>query len=531
MDIPLPIIVYFAALFVLGLFAIYLQQRLAGRKSLTEILSKQNEAIIVTTSDFRIISINNKTKAMLSISADFDGKRIDKLFKNFDKDTTDGTFSVSYENSNKEKIQIYLRSKRFGESNNKNTGIVYFLESAEEHEQNNKNRLEKQKILTGNKAKIVSLKKEIEVQKSELAAHIDKQRKNFEAEYAILSASINNLSVGFIMTDDKKRVILWNKFASRIVPILDVKINLEKNKGHLEQISDLLNIQVDKAIKDKKSITLTDMLINSKYLNITISPIFSDSKSETCLGTVIIIEDKQEQHTLEQSKVDLFSIASHELRTPLTAIYGYISLIKQIYFSDLKDDELKQIINNIGVLSKKLSMNINTFLDSSKLEQGKIELKREKCDLFIVVNEAIKETERLSAEKDLYLKLDYPTASITVAGDQLRLIQIMTVLLSNAIKFTKVGGIYVKITTDDDFARISIRDTGMGIPEENRILLFSKFQQTVENLLTRQEGTGLGLHLAKLLVEKMGGTIWLEKSELNKGSEFIFTIPLFNKKI
>lgn len=531
MDIPLPIIVYFVALFVLGLFAIYLQQKLAGRKSLTELLSKRDEAIIVTTGDLRIISINNKAKTILSLTADFTGKRIDKLFKNFDKGVTDETFSADYQKSEREKVQIYMHSKKYGVSGKKTAGIVYFLESADEHDQNKNDRREKQKILAGSKSKADLLKKEIEAQKSELAAQIDNQRKNFEAEYAILSASINNLSVGFIMTDDKKRIILWNNFASKIVPILDVKINLEKNKGHLEQISDLLNIQVDKAIKDKKSIILTDMLINSKYLNITISPIFSDSRSETCLGTVIIIEDKQEQHTLEQSKVDLFSIASHELRTPLTAIYGYISLIKQIYFSDLKDDELKQIINNIGVLSKKLSMNINTFLDSSKLEQGKIELKREKCDLFIVVNEAIKETERLSAEKDLYLKLDYPTASITVAGDQLRLIQVVTILLSNAIKFTKVGGIYVKITTDEDFARISIRDTGIGIPEENRILLFSKFQQTVENLLTRQEGTGLGLHLAKLLVEKMGGTIWLEKSELNKGSEFIFTIPLLNKKI
>lgn len=531
MDTPLPIITYFAALFVLGLFTIYLQQKLAGRKSLADVLSKQNEAIIVVGEDFRIVSINNKAKSMLNLASDFTDKRIDRLFKNFDKDITEGNFSAIYENANKDKLKIYLQAKKFGTGNKKRPGIIYFLESADEHEQNENIENEKQKILSENKSKLESIKKAIEKQKGELAVQIETQRKNFETEYAILSASINNLSVGFIMTDDKKRIILWNSFASKIVPILDVKINLEKNKGHLEQISDLLNIQVDKAIKDKKNITLTDILINSKYLNITISPIYSDSKLETCLGTVIIIEDKQEQHALEQSKVDLFSIASHELRTPLTAIYGYISLIKQIYFSDLQDEELKQIINNIGVLSKKLSMNINTFLDSSKLEQGKIELKREKCDLFIIINEAIKETERLCAEKDLYLKLDYPTASIMVAGDQLRLIQIMTVMLSNAIKFTKVGGIYVKITTDDNFARISIRDTGIGIPEENRILLFSKFQQTVENLLTRQEGTGLGLHLAKLLVEKMGGTIWLDKSELNKGSEFIFTIPLLNKKI
>ncbi|MBU4098151.1 ATP-binding protein, partial [Patescibacteria group bacterium] len=88
--------------------------------------------------------------------------------------------------------------------------------------------------------------------------------------------------------------------------------------------------------------------------------------------------------------------------------------------------------------------------------------------------------------------------------------------------------ISISIEAESNFAKIIIKDTGTGISDENKKLLFRKFQRTGSNLLTRQEGTGLGLHLANLLIAKMGGTINIERTEINKGSTFSFTIPIFN---
>ena len=260
---------------------------------------------------------------------------------------------------------------------------------------------------------------------------------------------------------------------------------------------------------------------------IYISPIFIEKEQiQDTIGFILILKATDEQHKLDESKDDLFSIASHELRTPLTAIYGYTSLIKQIYYKDLENEELRTIITNIGILSKKLSLSVNHFLDSSKLEQDKIELKKEHCDLYTIITKAIKETERSALEKNLYIKFESPPSPISVIGDQARLIQIIAILLNNAVKFTKIGGIRISIQHQLTKIKISVQDTGSGIPTDNIMNIFSKFQQTEENILTKQEGAGLGLHIAKLLIEKMNGSIWLEETGINKGSTFSFTIPV-----
>ena len=244
----------------------------------------------------------------------------------------------------------------------------------------------------------------------------------------------------------------------------------------------------------------------------------------------IIIQDKTEQYSLEKSKDDIFAITFHELRAPLTAIYGYVSLIKQIYFNNIQDAQLKNSINNIGVLCKKLSMSINNFLDASRLEQDKIQLKNEQCNLSAIINETIKAMEKLALDKNLYIKFDSTLFPIMVQGDQARLTQIINILISNAIKFTQIGGIYITLTQQHDFTKVSIQDTGCGISQENKRLLFGKFQQAGNNSLTTQEGISLGLYISKLLIEKMGGEIQLEKTEINKGSTFSFTIPVKQKK-
>jgi PAS domain S-box-containing protein len=511
---------------------------------LPSVLKTINEAVIVVNPDFSIAFANTKSEKLLKYkNQELIGKKIDQFFENdpirnntiqeiFDTQTTQApkdTKEINCIDAHNNKIPVTIAVKKVNDNSKRLIGFISILTDKSEIKNYLKTLEEKTREIEEKNDSLQKLQQELNIEKASVEEKVKQRTHDFEEEHARLLASINNLSLCFLMTDKYKNIILNNKTTDMIFPSLHTERETIEQLQQSEQVSIDLNEQVEKSLTEKRVINLADVQINFKFVNIFISPIVFESKQiPDAIGTVIIIEDKTQQHNLDRSKEDLFSIASHELRTPLTAISGYISLIKQIYFSNLQDENLKNIINNIGTLSKKLSMSINNFLDSSKLEQGKIDLRKDPCDLFATINKAIKEMEGIALEKNLYIKFDPPPSPIIIIGDQIRLMQILTILIGNAIKFTQIGGIYISIENKVNFAKITIQDTGKGITEENKNLLFRKFQQAGDNLLTRQEGTGLGLHIAKLLVEKMQGSIRLEKTEINKGSTFSFTIPTAN---
>ena len=185
------------------------------------------------------------------------------------------------------------------------------------------------------------------------------------------------------------------------------------------------------------------------------------------------------------------------------------------------------MINDIHVGSVRLIEIVNDFLNVSRLEQGKIEFKKQAFPLFEPINKALLDMKSLASDKGVELVCEV-SPDIRVVADSDRLLQIMYNLVGNAIKFTTNGSITVSVSDVEDFVKVSVADTGIGISFEKQGLLFQKFQQAGENSLAREvsRGSGLGLYISKLLVEGMGGKIFLEKSELSKGSTFGFTLPV-----
>ncbi len=176
---------------------------------------------------------------------------------------------------------------------------------------------------------------------------------------------------------------------------------------------------------------------------------------------------------------------------------------------------------------------INDFLNVSRLEGGRIEFKKEKLDLSRLVQEVMDDLENTATQRGLYLRLEKTEGYLpSVLADTERARQVVVNLLGNAIKYTKKGGVTIKIERGDGFVKVKVSDTGIGIPKENQKLLFQKFQQAGERVLARDvtRGTGLGLYIAKMLVKGMGGKIYLESSELGKGSIFAFELPIANEK-
>lgn len=251
---------------------------------------------------------------------------------------------------------------------------------------------------------------------------------------------------------------------------------------------------------------------------------------------------------LERLKSEFISIVSHELRTPLTAIKNSLEIClsgKAGDVSSIMDKFLNMAKRNVT----RLSGIINDLLDLSKVEAGKMDFKFEKANINTPV-EFIKNTfENVAKEKNIELILEKDQDTYLTYFDNQRIEQVMSNLISNAIKFTNENGnIVVKVENIklanvdktkllgyenpvfyENYIKISVKDSGIGIAEEDHKKVFDQFQQ-IENSLNRKNGgTGLGLPIAKQLIEAHKGFIWVE-SEINRGTTFSFIIPILSEK-
>jgi len=224
---------------------------------------------------------------------------------------------------------------------------------------------------------------------------------------------------------------------------------------------------------------------------------------------------------LDHLKSEFINIAAHELRTPLAILLGYASVMAEEETSEVDRGRLDVIIRN----AMRLSSLIDDMLNLSYLETGRVQLDLEEVELSDVIQEAILDTKDMAREKSLNITVNVPVDFPPLITDRRKLDLIVMNLLSNAIKYTPEGGdISINACLDGDKALVSIADTGIGIPPEERDKIFDRFYQ-VEDSLTRQHGgIGLGLAIVKSFVELCQGHIWVE-SEVGKGSTFTFELP------
>jgi signal transduction histidine kinase len=215
---------------------------------------------------------------------------------------------------------------------------------------------------------------------------------------------------------------------------------------------------------------------------------------------------------------------SHELRTPMNAVIGFSEMLQRESFGPLQPKQ-RRYVDNILSSGRHLLTLINDILDLSKVEAGKMEIKRERVVLDSLLSEAATLIRGMADTKGIAVDVEVP-GNIIVLGDAARLKQVLFNLLSNAVKFTPSGG-QVRLTAaaSGAFASISVIDNGIGIALKDQVHLFEEFHQ-VDGTDSRQfQGTGLGLALTRRLVELHQGTIEFE-SDSGKGSRFTFTVPL-----
>lgn len=242
------------------------------------------------------------------------------------------------------------------------------------------------------------------------------------------------------------------------------------------------------------------------------------------IGMVSVLSDVTKMKEVDQLKSDFVANVSHELRSPLAAIQKNLSIILDQSAGAVSDQQ-KEFLSLAKNSTERLTRLINDLLDLAKIEAGKMELKKSRTNLTELVRNAAATFTGWFREKNVACRLELPEQDLELELDADKITQVLNNLLSNALKFTPAKGeIRITLSAADSLIAVSVQDTGMGIEPKDQQRIFSKFEQVAGKHPNGVTGTGLGLPLAKEIVEKHGGQIRVESAP-GKGSTFTFTLP------
>jgi len=239
----------------------------------------------------------------------------------------------------------------------------------------------------------------------------------------------------------------------------------------------------------------------------------------------LLFEANEELRKATQAKSTFLAHMSHELRTPLNVIIGFSELMADEVPGRINEEQ-RQCLNDILRGGQQLLSLINDVLDLSKIESGKMKLRLTNITLSEVIESVRSAMMPLIAPRKQSLEVEVEEGLPLVHADNAKVRQVLLNLLSNATRFTPDGGkLKIEAVKEGDWCQVSVIDNGIGIKKEDQERIFEPFYQLDSSLTKEKGGAGLGLAVAKQIIEKHGGRIWVE-SKYGKGSRFIFTLPL-----
>lgn len=236
---------------------------------------------------------------------------------------------------------------------------------------------------------------------------------------------------------------------------------------------------------------------------------------------LLAIEDITEKREIDRRKDDFLSIASHELKTPLTTIKGLVQLLQRMP-PEQSSDRYLATLDKVAVYVDRLNNLITELLDTSKIQSGNIELHNEPFDIDKVIKDVVENL--IITTPDYKINISGESNAV-VLGDELQISQVVTNLISNAIKYSPgSANIDIYISRVGSFVKISVTDYGMGISSQDQARIFDRFFRA-RNIQQKFPGLGIGLYISHEIVASHSGTLWVE-SEIDKGSTFSFTLPI-----
>jgi K+-sensing histidine kinase KdpD len=349
---------------------------------------------------------------------------------------------------------------------------------------------------------------------------VSRLKKLIDEEKTKLDILVDNMDSGVMLIREDFTVVAIN---STCVELLDLKS--KEDTTIFDVVGAFSNIiPLDEALaevfKKQEHKSFPNISFKDRYLNITIVPINS---TVTKKAAGMLVNDRTDEHNFNQMKDDFFSMIVHELRSPLTIIKGTSDmLIKK--GDTFEKEQNRTMLAQIRDDSTRLLNLVSDLLDSAKIEAGKITIIKKMADINKLILKQVTDFMPIALEKKITLSVDTDSRIGVFNFDGDRIEQVLTNLISNALKFTSDGSIHVSSKLIEDFVEVSIADTGQGIDDEEKQKLFNKYMQLHEPK-TKEKGTGLGLVISKGIVEAHGGQIWVSDNKPH-GSVFRFKLPV-----
>ena len=366
-------------------------------------------------------------------------------------------------------------------------------------------------------------------------AHKDPHDANISAseQYARAEALFYSIGDGAISTDEFGRITRVNQVARRI-------LGYKKS----ELIGEWFPRRIIAVDADNKILNLIDRPITKAFLTgrpvsekmfyrrrngqkipvaVNVSPILVDGKP---LGAVEVFRDISFEEEVDRMKSEFISLASHQLRTPMTGIMGYLSMMTSGDFGKIAPEH-KKILDELLTESQRMIRLINQFLNVSKIEAGKFTYTKNDVQIEDLVVREIKELNKAATDKKLKIIPKLPKEKLPmIIADADKLQDVILNLIDNAIKYTAEGTITVGVERQGDQIHFFVKDTGIGIRPEDAHELFNKFVRGSGIAQIHPDGSGLGLFIAKSIIDSHGGRIWADSDGTGKGSTFQFTLPI-----
>ncbi|MCX5886185.1 MAG: cache domain-containing protein [Proteobacteria bacterium] len=336
---------------------------------------------------------------------------------------------------------------------------------------------------------------------------------------------IQSVGEGIFVFDREGRITIFNRAAERITGFKHAVVAGKSFSSVFENFSFLMENAASNSVNDGAGKTIHETSLISKAgreIPVSVNVELIRSEEGNMLGGVVTFRDITEEKTLDQMKKDFVSSVTHDLKNPLVPILGFSARILQgkLGIIDKRMMEAVQIIHSSG---EKIMNLIENFLSASKIEGGKLELEFTPVSLQELVKKYFPLIDLYRRDKEIKFAMVIPDDLPFVRVDKVQLERVLGNLIENAAKFTSRNGkIILRAVREGQFVRIDVEDTGIGIPEEFIHVIFDKYKKVKGTTI---QGTGLGLYIARSIVEAHGGKIWVN-SCTDKGSCFSFTLPV-----
>ncbi len=410
-----------------------------------------------------------------------------------------------------------------------------------------------------------------------LEVRVAERTSQLAAERDRLDTIIQNITDALVVTDPTGQIVLVNSAfadivnvpAARLIGLPLTKLLLSESLARLIETASAYPGQAQiqhmagEVLCDRDEITGKVYKVSAcglveRNLAAGETPLPADAAPGGASGVITVLQDITHEQAVDRMKTDFISMVSHELRTPLTSVIGFVRLIQKMFDQELvsRIDEsdrrgrwaVERIAENLKIIigeGERLTRMINDVLDIAKMESGKTEWARDEVPFQEIIDTAVNGMQTLALQKNLPIRVEVQDLPPVVIVDRDRMVQVMTNLLGNALKFTSEGAITIRarsingratqapaalrnlkvVGAPERWLWVSVADTGIGIPADKFSQVFEKFRQISNSLGYAARGTGLGLPICREIVEQHGGRIWVE-STVGVGSTFSFVIPL-----